>query len=91
MSVAAVTLSAAEVAAMLGWSTEHFYRSVTALKRHHGFPPPLPSSRRYSRAAVAAWIERGGPPAPAAGDGLAEDVAAAEAQLLARAAAMGAG
>jgi predicted DNA-binding transcriptional regulator AlpA len=86
------TLTAAEVAALLGWETGTFYRKVTDLKRHHGFPPPMPGGRRYSRAAVLAWIDRGGTPAPAPAaplPGLDADVVACEARLLDRARSIG--
>lgn len=57
------TLSAAEVAGMLGLSPSQFYRRARLLRRVHGFPSPLPGLRRYSRAAVLEWIDSGGMPA----------------------------
>lgn len=76
---AAATLSAAEVAALLGLSRWGFYRRLPAL-RLHGFPSPLPGLRRYSRAAVLRWVEGGG----------AAPAASAEATLIERARVMGA-
>jgi len=85
-----VTLTSHHVAALLGLSIETFYRSITGLKCAHHFPGPLPGCRRYSRAAVLDWINRNGQPAPApiAAAALEPDVAACEAQLVARARAM---
>ena len=82
-----LTLSSREVAALLHLQTATFYRLVTGLKRDHGFPAPLPGSRRYSRAQVVDWIRRGGAAATAqpATAGLDAEVAACEARLLARA------
>jgi predicted DNA-binding transcriptional regulator AlpA len=80
-----ISLTATAVAQLLGITVETFYRRVTGLKRDHGFPPPLPGGRRYSAAAVRAWIDRGGAPPPAAAPALDDDVADCEQQLLARA------
>jgi carboxypeptidase Taq len=79
------SLQAAFPAQLKDVSLETFYRAITARKRHHGFPAPIAGSRRYSRAAVLAWINRSGTPAPAAATTLENDVAACEATLLRRA------
>ena len=79
------TITSREAPALLGETIETFYRAITARKRHHGFPAPIAGSRRYSRAAVLAWINRSGTPAPPAATTLEDDVAACEATLLRRA------
>ena len=88
-----VTITSREAAALLGETIETFYRAITDRKANHGFPAPIPGSRRYSRAAVLAWINRAGlptRPAPSATSTLEQDVAACEATLLSRAHAMAA-
>lgn len=89
MQPAPIALTATQVAQLLGITVETFYRRVTALKRDHGFPPPLPGSRRYSAAAVRAWVDRGGTPPPPPAPELEGEVAACEARLLSRARTMG--
>lgn len=82
-----LTLTAAGIAALLGCKVETVYRRVGDWRRDHGFPAPLPGSRLYSAAAVSAWIDRGGLPAPPppATPALADDMAACEARLVDRA------
>jgi len=53
-----------EVAAVLHFSYGHFQRSRAAMIRDQGFPPAV-INRRWSRAAVMAWIAaRSTPAAP---------------------------
>lgn len=50
-------IDAKEVSAMLGLAVETFHRKKDDLKKL-GFPGPLPfNSRRYSKRAVARWME----------------------------------
>lgn len=88
-----VTLSTAEVAALLGLSRARFVGWVGRARCDYGFPLKVPHTHRYSRAAVLAWIARNGapeppPPAPPAPATPQQDVIAAEDVLLRRAHAM---
>ena len=86
-----LVITRAQVAELLGISPATFVGRVGEMRLHHGFPPAIPCSggRRYSRAAVLAWID-GRPSAPT-NPALEADVAACEAILLGRAQAMAAG
>ena len=78
------TISAAEVAALLGIRRATFLRKRTAMQSA-GFPRPLPlglTTPVYSRALVLAWIETNGL-APETQEG-ADPVAAARKALEAR-------
>lgn len=57
-----LTLTLAEVAALLGKSTDWLYRHRSELERDHGFPPPIPLLRVWERAAVVRWLELQRPP-----------------------------
>lgn len=81
-------ITRAEVAHLLGISPATLLDQVGALRRDHGFPHAIPGSggRRYSRAAVVAWID--GRPAPVPNPDMEQAVAECEAILLGRARAM---
>jgi predicted DNA-binding transcriptional regulator AlpA len=83
-------ITTAEVAELLGIARATFLERATELRRDHGFPMPVPcsGSRRYSRAAVLAWIDGHRPAASPVNSTLEQDVAACEAVLLGRARAM---
>ena len=84
-------ITRAQVAELLGISPATLLDRIGHMRRQHGFPEAIPASggRRYSRAAVLAWIEQrpGPPPNPETEAAVAE----AEAILLGRARSMAAG
>jgi predicted DNA-binding transcriptional regulator AlpA len=83
-------ITRAQVADLLGVSPSTLLGRIAELRRAHQFPPAVPCSggRRYSRAAILAWIDGHRPPARPADPALDADVAACEAVLLTRAHAM---
>jgi len=83
-----ISITLSQVAALMGCAPSTMGEKIGELRRAHGFPPPIPHSRRYSRAQVLAWINGHRPPAPAPDATLEQDVAACEAVLIGRARAM---
>jgi predicted DNA-binding transcriptional regulator AlpA len=90
MSEPPVIITTAQVAELLGIQPSTFLARVGELRQHHAFPAAIPCSggRRYSRAQILAWIERGPAPAPPITSTPDQDVAACEDILLQRAHAM---
>jgi predicted DNA-binding transcriptional regulator AlpA len=84
-------ITRAQVAELLGMAPATLLDRIGHMRQHHAFPHAIPGSggRRYSRAAVLAWIERR--PTPPPNPALEQDVAECEAILLGRARAMAAG
>ena len=55
-----LTLDADGVAALLGWTKDHFFARRRALEAEHGFPPALPGMQKWSRPAIRRWIATNG-------------------------------
>ena len=88
------TITTAELAALLGVTKATLQDRIGDMRRHAGFPAPLPYSggRRHSRDLVLAWINGMTPATAPAGNALhfttGDKLADAEATLLRRAHAM---
>ena len=84
------TITTAELAALLGVTKATLQDRIGDMRRHAGFPAPLPYSggRRHSRDLVLAWINRTGPQLTVSSAPVELTLADAEATLLRRAHAM---
>lgn len=84
------TITTAELAALLGVTKATLQDRIGDMRRHAGFPAPIPYSggRRHSRDLVLAWINRTGQQPTASSAPVELTLADAEATLLRRAHAM---
>lgn len=87
MTDAPPIITSAEVATLLGIAKSTLQDGIAQLRRAHHFPAAIPGSggRRYSRAAILAWINGARPTTPPPTAATDQDVATAEAVLLHRA------